>query len=212
MAYIVSKYLLTMGVMNTETTIPSQWDATQTAILDATLACIVEYGFAGLTTRKIAEKAGVNEVTLFRRFGNKAGVLRAAFEREAGVIQSEAIVYTGDVAADLTRIVAALWLAARRNATLPHLIMELPRNPELRDAAGPSVEAIRHLLALVERYQREGRLRSEPPLVTFTALVGPVVFTTLVGHMLPQAEDTFSPEAHVSAFLEGRAVRYDTGR
>jgi AcrR family transcriptional regulator len=42
-----------------------------------------ERGYAATTTRAIAERAGVNEVTLFRRFGNKAGILQAWGERLA---------------------------------------------------------------------------------------------------------------------------------
>lgn len=52
-------------------------------ILDAAGELIATHGYAATTTRAIAERAGVNEVTLFRRFGNKAGVLRALGERMA---------------------------------------------------------------------------------------------------------------------------------
>lgn len=47
------------------------------AILKAAADLIGERGYKGTTTRAIAERAGVNEVTIFRRFGNKQGVLRA---------------------------------------------------------------------------------------------------------------------------------------
>ncbi|MBU0994833.1 MAG: TetR/AcrR family transcriptional regulator [Proteobacteria bacterium] len=40
-------------------------------IIDAALDLFSEKGFHATTTRKIAEKAGVNEVTLFRQFNNK---------------------------------------------------------------------------------------------------------------------------------------------
>lgn len=36
------------------------------------------YGFRGATTRRIAEAAGVNEVTLFRHFGSKEALLNEA--------------------------------------------------------------------------------------------------------------------------------------
>lgn len=36
-----------------------------------------ERGYAATTTRAIAERAGVNEVTLFRRFESKLGILKA---------------------------------------------------------------------------------------------------------------------------------------
>lgn len=40
-----------------------------------------EKGYKGATTKEIAERAGVNEVTLFRHFGNKKGIVEAAIEK-----------------------------------------------------------------------------------------------------------------------------------
>jgi len=54
---------------------------TEARILDAAAELIAERGYAATTTRAIAQCAGVNEVTVFRRFENKAGVLRALAER-----------------------------------------------------------------------------------------------------------------------------------
>jgi len=56
---------------------------TETRILNAASELFAERGYAKTTTRAIAELAGVNEVTLFRRFENKAGVLRALGEKWA---------------------------------------------------------------------------------------------------------------------------------
>ncbi len=44
---------------------------TKKRLLDATLKLISEKGYLGATTRKIAEEAGVTELTLFRHFGSK---------------------------------------------------------------------------------------------------------------------------------------------
>ena len=52
-------------------------------ILEAALAVIVKQGYAGATTREIAATAGINEVTLFRRFGSKQKLLTAVVEQEA---------------------------------------------------------------------------------------------------------------------------------
>lgn len=54
---------------------------TREKILQATLKLIREKGFKGATTRAIAQEAGVNEVTLFRHFNNKKGIVKAAFEK-----------------------------------------------------------------------------------------------------------------------------------
>ena len=54
---------------------------TRERILQATIELIMEKGFKGATTRAIAQKAGVNEITLFRHFNNKMGIVKAAFEK-----------------------------------------------------------------------------------------------------------------------------------
>ncbi|MGE7090368.1 TetR/AcrR family transcriptional regulator [Lysinibacillus sp. NPDC048646] len=46
-------------------------------IIDAALQLISEKGYTAATTKAIAELAGVNEVTIFRHFGNKQGILKA---------------------------------------------------------------------------------------------------------------------------------------
>lgn len=44
-------------------------------ILQAAARVYTQYGWKGATTRRIAEEAGVNEVTLFRHFGSKDALL-----------------------------------------------------------------------------------------------------------------------------------------
>lgn len=56
-------------------------NSTQDKIIDATVALVNEKGYKGATTREIAERAGVNEVTLFRHFGNKKGIIEAVIEK-----------------------------------------------------------------------------------------------------------------------------------
>jgi len=51
---------------------------THCRILRAALAELTRNGYKGTSTRIIAEAAGVNEVTLFRHFGNKQALFRAS--------------------------------------------------------------------------------------------------------------------------------------
>lgn len=50
-------------------------------LLDAAARLYAEGGFRGTTTRRIAQEAGVNEITLFRHFGSKTALLQAALEQ-----------------------------------------------------------------------------------------------------------------------------------
>ncbi|MDP3484393.1 MAG: helix-turn-helix domain-containing protein, partial [Methanobacteriaceae archaeon] len=58
-------------------------DNTEDRILDATIKLLDEVGWDGATTKKIAAEAGVNEVTLFRKFKTKNLLLEAAKNRGA---------------------------------------------------------------------------------------------------------------------------------
>lgn len=53
---------------------------TRKRIISAALQLFGMVGYAEATTRRIAKAAGVNEVTLFRHFGNKKGLLMACME------------------------------------------------------------------------------------------------------------------------------------
>ena len=52
-------------------------EETRSRILNAAVSEFAEKGYAGATTRGIAARAGVNEVTLFRHFGTKGELLKA---------------------------------------------------------------------------------------------------------------------------------------
>ena len=52
-------------------------------ILDAAARVYARLGFRGATTRRIAEAAGVNEVTLFRTFGSKEALIAEALRSRA---------------------------------------------------------------------------------------------------------------------------------
>lgn len=54
--------------------------STKERIISAAIELVNELGYLGATTRRIAEKAGVNEVTIFRHFGNKKGLVQAAID------------------------------------------------------------------------------------------------------------------------------------
>ena len=61
---------------------------TRTAILNAAVQVLSQHGFRGSTTRRIAEAAEVNEVTIFRYFGSKEALLQEAINTpvEVGLI------------------------------------------------------------------------------------------------------------------------------
>jgi AcrR family transcriptional regulator len=57
--------------------------STRTRLIEAALDLFAERGVTETTTKAVAERAQVNEVTLFRYFGNKHGLLLAVMEDSA---------------------------------------------------------------------------------------------------------------------------------
>jgi len=105
------------------------------SIIEAAMAEFSEKGYKGATTKEIAEKAGCNEVTLFRHFGTKEALFEETIQRftPPSIIPkdlSEAV--TGDIKKDLAGI-AERYIAAAIEKT-PYIrmsLIEIPRNPEL---------------------------------------------------------------------------------
>src|SRR5215212_5829157 len=57
--------------------------ATRAALLDATIDCLIDYGYAGTTTTRVAERAGVSRGAQMHHFQRKAPLVVAALLRLA---------------------------------------------------------------------------------------------------------------------------------
>lgn len=65
-------------------------------ILRATHELLRERGMAKLTTREVAERAGVSEGSVFYHFEDRFGLLRAVFERALGPLHLESLEVEGE--------------------------------------------------------------------------------------------------------------------
>jgi AcrR family transcriptional regulator len=76
---------------------------TRRRILSAAKEIYESKGTRGTTTREVAERAGVNEATLFRHFGNKSALLIAMREYMCGLEEFNSIMdsLSGNIADDL---------------------------------------------------------------------------------------------------------------
>lgn len=66
---------------------PAQKKSTRTRLIEAALELFATKGVTETTTKEVAERAQVNEVTLFRHFGSKHGLLLAVMENSANFAQ-----------------------------------------------------------------------------------------------------------------------------
>jgi AcrR family transcriptional regulator len=65
--------------------------ATRVALIDATIECLTEGGYASLTTRRVAERAGVAQSTLMHHFETREALLVEAVTQLAARLAGETL-------------------------------------------------------------------------------------------------------------------------
>jgi AcrR family transcriptional regulator len=178
------------------------------AVYRATLRVLEERGYAGATTRLIAEAAEINEATLFRKYGSKPALVVASVRESAFAVDESATAYTGDLVQDLLRAAEGYATALERGGHLFALIMtELARYPELRQTMRGPQSVTRRLAGLIAQYQHEGALvTEEDPLQAVASFLGPLIVTNLLQSAKPEgAPGPVDLEAHVRRFAKARS-------
>lgn len=179
---------------------------TEQQILDATADELLEKGYTSATTRNIALRAEISEVTLFRRYGSKAKLTAAAVTY---VLSQEAWDFevSGDVASDLLSAVTfhTKRSAEKRARLLPMMLLEIPRHPELRGALEFPLSQVSRIGAVIGEYQRKGVLRQEHPLHAVAGLLGPLIIVRMLQDASPEMPlPSIDLKFHVQSFLKGR--------
>jgi AcrR family transcriptional regulator len=176
-------------------------------IFQAIIETITEYGYSGATTRQIAETAGISEVTLFRKFNNKASMVNSAVAAMIKNIDFEsATQYSGDIRSDLIRVIDAYKATVVTHSRFFLLLInEMKLHPELAGLMNGPTELIYSIGKLLNQYQYEGFLRKEHPLHAAASLLGPIIFmaminSTITENKIPALDLNF----HVDFFLKGR--------
>ena len=177
-------------------------------LLEAAVRVYGELGFRGATTRRIAQEAGVNEVTLFRIFGSKAALIAEALRANVsnGGRGERAVSSLPDVPADPERELTA-WCAAqlaylRASRTMIRKTMgELEEHPELSDCASEGPEcAARQLRAYLNRLRRRRLIAADADLSAAAAMLLGALFADAMGRdMLPQTYPQ-SPQVAAQAY------------
>ncbi len=121
---------------------------TRGRLLDAAIECLVEQGYAAVTTAAIASRAGVSQGAIFKHYPTKAALLIAATERLYARIRAEFEAEIVRRAAGRDRIDAALELlwsvfASPEVTASLELGMAARTDAELRAALAPMSAAHR---------------------------------------------------------------------
>jgi len=179
-------------------------------MFDAALSVLAQRGYRGATTRKIAEAAGINEVTLFRRFGDKRQLILAAIHATIARLGSDGLTPTGDLEEDLVRVVEYyLDLYQPRDGLVGTLLLEGARDPDVAALIKEPLGAMSRLGEIFAEYQRAGLMVEEPPEFAVQALLAPLLVMTVLRRIT--SSDIAYPDARtvVERFLKGRLATPD---
>ena len=180
-------------------------------VLWAAARLFSQRGVAQTSTRKIAAAAQTTERTLFKHFGSKDGVVQA-------VISEAVVAHLAPTSLDALRQAIeahgddlATWhraLLTQRSAALAQapeltrlLLAELLRDEalRLRFAATWTGAVWQPLLALLERLQRDGRVRRDIPAASLVRMFLSLNLGFLVGRHVLAPDLPWDDEAEVAA-------------
>jgi AcrR family transcriptional regulator len=178
-------------------------------VYQAVLQTIIARGYAGATTKQLAEAADISEVTLFRKYGSKIQLVKQAIGSIIAQADFEgAAEYSGDLAADLLKMVQAYQESAVKHGQFfAILLSEMPRYPEMMEMIDAPFGIFKSMGQLLARYQAEGVLRQEHPLHALAALLGPLIYIAMMRNA--KYEDLIPPldlSLHVDNYIRGRSV------
>lgn len=199
----------------------SQPPPSRERLIDAAGRVYAAVGFRGATTRRIAEEAGVNEVTIFRLFGSKAALIEEALRKSttippppAATLPTEPV----DPQVELTAWCDAhLQLLRRRRPVISQAMAEVVENPEMgpcvsygsREAAADLKRYMQRMceLGMTEVRLNEGGDDAEAHAagaMLMAAIFGDVMGRDLMPHMYPRPASR-AASLYVRLFL--RAIR-----
>jgi AcrR family transcriptional regulator len=151
------------------------------AVLEATVSALIEHGYDELTMERIADLAGVNKTTLYRRWGSRTGLVVDAVESYAAA-QAD-VPDTGDIDEDLRRWARSIYtmLTGTVSGALVRAIFSAGDTAELRQ--------------LRRRFW-----------LSRVVLVRPLVERAIIRGQLPPGTDTDEVIRHVGAPLYYRLL------
>jgi AcrR family transcriptional regulator len=182
-------------------------EETRAKILAAARELFERNGTRGTTTREVAERAGVNEATLFRHFGSKRALLDAMREQACGVEEFRSILagLPGEnLATDLRLLAYSIveHMLPRRGMMCVSLAEDAAGSSDVPEWRGPS-EIKAELAAYFTRKAEAGLVRGEPVFASRYFLG--MLFSYVVGRKLwdSTVPDRAVLDGMVDVFLNG---------
>lgn len=162
----------------------SSRDATRARIVDVAARLLREQGASAVTTRAVAEGAGVQAPTIYRLFGDKDGLLEAVAERTMATFVSakaEVVEAASTSGVDPLADLRDGWRSQIDFGLANPDLFRLLTDPTRAERSAATVSGLRVLESRVRRVAETGRLRvSERRAVNLIAAAGTGAILTLL--------------------------------
>jgi AcrR family transcriptional regulator len=183
-------------------------EETRTRILAAARELFEQRGTRGTTTREVAERAGVNEATLFRHFGSKSALLVAMRETCSNDERFRSVLASlagSDLQRDLVAIAgaAAEHMLEKRAMICVSLAEDAAGTDDAPEWRGPS-QVLEDVAGYFRARIEAGELQGDPLLLARMFLG--ILFSYVVGRKLwenANPDRAATLEAVVTIFLNG---------
>ena len=189
---------------------------TEDKILDATIKLLDKDGWKGATTKRIASEAGVNEITLFRKFHNKEQLLKAAKKRSANRFLDELeLLFKLEDSGDIKTYLITIWKNTSKmidkRINLIRISMEEVRGIPFEDKVLPKISKmiIEHLVNYFQKKIDLGLIRDIDPEVAALNIFSIVFQMEIVWKIYdqkPPVKDESIMEDFLEIFLNGIIV------
>jgi len=165
-------------------------------------------GFKGARTRKIAELAGVNEVTLFRKFQSKENLLRVVLMMNRDIaLQALDPVFLNEKKANFQVNLHSLCenimkIIEERIVLLVILIAESRKNPEIAEILAPVPKMmLTRLTDYFEQQIKQGNMRNVNPKAAALTCVSYLFYSNLLRGVL-RDDNSFGSKEEFEAFID----------
>ena len=179
--------------------------ASRESLLEVTARLYAEHGWRGTTTRRIAEAAGVNEVTLFRQFGSKESLLLEAIGQascEHGPCELPAV--PADLAAELINWgIASHQSISNMRGIIRSCLAEAEERPELTPrVCGGGQVAMSELVRYFGVARDLGMIGSRGSIEAAAVMFINTIFMDAMTRDVMPGTHPYSPEQSIALFVD----------
>lgn len=183
-------------------------------ILNASVKLFKKYGYKKVTTKAIAKEAGLNEVTLFRQFGSKKGIVQEILEDRLPFLQSIQLYLENEAVfileKDLIKVANLFYEAIYDNIDLL-MVLTYEMGPEFQQAASLLPKELKDALTnyFTKMIKKEKVINMDTEMLSVSFIssnIGFVMINKLFNNNFTNISSQLFIKKNIGSFVNGIAT------